>query len=166
MPFDESRRGRRNKFLVVVDATPECRVALRFASHRAKKIGGGVIMLHVIQEPEGTAEASHWISVAEQLQTEQRDAAEQLMQDLAAEVMQDSGIMPEFVIRDGRSQDELVTLVGEEPHILALVLGASPGKEGPGPLVSHLAGKLSGTFRTPILIIPGTLSDEMIAELT
>ncbi len=166
MPFDESRRGRRTKFLVVVDSTPECRVALRFASHRAKRVGGGVVMLHVIDEPEGATDAAHWISVAEQLKAEQREAAEALMQELAAEVMKDSGIMPEFVIREGRPQDELVSLIGDEPHILALVLGAAPGNQGPGPLVSQLAGRMSGSFRIPILVIPGTLSDDMIGELT
>jgi nucleotide-binding universal stress UspA family protein len=166
MAFDESRRGRRTKFLVVVDSTPECRVALRFASHRAKRVGGGVVMLHVVDQPEGSAEAAHWISVAEQLKAEQREAAEALLQELAAEVMKDSGIMPEFVIREGRPQDELVALVADEPHVLCLVLGAAPGSQGPGPLVTQLAGRLSGSFQIPILVIPGTLSDEMIAELT
>lgn len=163
MAVDESRRGRRTKFLVVVDNTAECRVALRFASHRAKRIDGGVVMLHVIEEEP---DAQHWVSVAEQLKEEQREAAEHLMQDLAKEVLADSGIMPEFVIREGRKQDQLLGLVNEDPYILALVLGAAPGNQGPGPLVTQLAGKASGTFSIPILLIPGTLSPEMIAELT
>lgn len=163
MSVDESRRGKRTKFLVVVDNTAECRVALRFASHRAKRIDGGVVMLHVIEEEP---DAQHWVSVAEQLKEEQREAAEHLMQDLAKEVLADSGIMPEFVIREGRKQDQLLGLVNEDPYILALVLGAASGSQGPGPLVSQLAGKLSGTFSIPILLIPGTLSPEMIAELT
>ncbi len=37
---------------------------------------------------------------------------------------------------------------------------ASEASEGPGPLVSAIAGKGSGTFPIPITIVPQTLSDE------
>ncbi|HEU6441817.1 MAG TPA: universal stress protein, partial [Microvirga sp.] len=46
-----------------------------------------------------------------------------------------------------------------------LVLAAGSGKEGPGPLVSTLAGKAASTFPVPIVIVPGNLTDEEIDAL-
>ena len=60
------------KFLIVVDETPECMNAMRFAARRAQKTGGGVTMLYVI-EPD---EFQHWMGVAEVVRAEAREAAE------------------------------------------------------------------------------------------
>ncbi len=158
---DAAPIGRR-KFLVVVDDTPECRVALRFACLRARNTGGGVTLLYV-SEP---ADFQHWMAVGDLMQHEAREEAEKVLQGLAAEVNELSGIMPELVVREGRRHDELVALIEEDPGIRVLVLGAAPGSEGPGPLVSALAGQMSGSFRIPITIVPGTLSDSQIDELT
>ena len=43
-----------------------------------------------------------------------------------------------------------------------LVLAAATGKEGPGPLVSNVAGKAASTYPVPVIIVPGGLSDEEI----
>ena len=51
-------------------------------------------------------------------------------------------------------------------HVPDLVLGAGTGKKGPGPLVSSLAGKLSGKFPVPITVVPGNLTLEQIDALT
>jgi hypothetical protein len=39
------------KFLVIVDETPECMNAIRFAARRAYKTGGGLQMLFVLRPP-------------------------------------------------------------------------------------------------------------------
>ena len=158
----EAARKGRTKFLVVVDETPECRVALRFASQRARATGGGVTLFYVMQP----ADFQHWMAVGHLMQEEAREEAEKVLQDLAAEVKALSGSMPELVVREGRRHDELLALIEEDPEIRVLVLGAAPGPEGPGPLVSALAGQMSGSFRIPITIVPGTLSDAQIDELT
>ena len=49
------------KFLVVVDETPECMNAMRFAARRAQKTGGGVVMLYVITPDD----FQHFLGVAE-----------------------------------------------------------------------------------------------------
>ena len=63
-------------------------------------------------------------------------------------------------------RDEIAKLIAEEPRICVLVLGAGTGKKGPGPLVTSLAGKLSGKFPIPITVVPGNLSDDQIDSLT
>jgi nucleotide-binding universal stress UspA family protein len=152
----------RRKFLCVVDDSPECRLALRFAFRRAARTGGGVVLLYVI-EP---ADFQHWVAVENLMREEARDAAEEVLQTLADEVSNWSGIMPEFAIREGRKQDELIALLEAEPEIRLLVLGASAEKDGPGPLVSALAGPMSANMRVPVTVVPGNLSIEQIDEIT
>ena len=60
----------------------------------------------------------------------------------------------------------MLALLDEEPGISILVLAAGAGPEGPGPLVTHLVGKMSGKMRIPITVVPGSLSDEQIMALT
>lgn len=156
------KKSQRRSFLVVVDDTPECRVALRFASMRAKKTGGGVVLLHVI-EP---ADFQHWMAVENLMREEAREEAELLLQGLAAEVHEWAGITPEYRIREGRKQDEILALLEAEPSIRVLVLGASPEAEGPGPLVSRLAGQISGSMPVPITVVPGNMTPEQIDEVS
>jgi hypothetical protein len=46
-----------------------------------------------------------------------------------------------------------------------LVLAASPGPEGPGPLVSAMA-KTMASFPIPVVLVPGDLSDADIDALS
>ena len=160
--MSDTPERRYRKFLVVVDDTPECRVALRFASLRAKNTAGGVVLLYVIQP----ADFQHWMAVEKLMREEAREEAEELLQGLAAEVNGFAGIVPEYRIREGKTQEEILKLLDEEPEIRVLVLGASPEKDGPGPLVQALAGQMSGSMRVPITVVPGSMTPEQIVEVT
>jgi nucleotide-binding universal stress UspA family protein len=149
-------------FLVVVDATEEMSVALRFAARRAANTNGRVALLYVM-EP---ADFQHWMVVEEKMREERREEAEHTLQELAADVNKLTGEMPVIYLREGKASDLIAELIKEEPEISILVLGAGTGKKGPGPLVSSLAGKLSGKFPIPITVVPGNLSLEQIDALT
>jgi nucleotide-binding universal stress UspA family protein len=149
-------------FLVVVDETPELKVALLYACRRARATGGHVALLHVI-EP---AEFQHWMTVGELMQEESRQAAEQLLQNVAAEVNRLSGTLPVLYLREGDRRDQLLKLIDEEPDISILVLGAATSQKGPGPLISALTGKFIGRLRVPITIVPGGLSEEDIESIS
>lgn len=144
--------------MIVIDDTPECTNALRFAARRAAKTGGGVVMLYVIR-PE---EFQHWIGVAEVMRAEAREVAEERLTNLAEEVKALSGVLPEFVIREGDPRDEAITYIKEDPEIGVLVLGASVSGDGPGPLVSALAGRMAGALPVPVTVVPGSMSLERI----
>lgn len=152
----------RRVFLVVVDETVEHHLALHYAARRAAHTGGRLALLHVI-EP---AEFQHWISVEELAREERREAAEQLMQRLCEQFAPIAGSMPIVYIREGRPQDELMSLIAEEPDISILVLAAGTGSAGPGPLVSYLTGKPVSRLRIPITIVPGGLTVEQIDALS
>lgn len=149
-------------FLVVVDDSEEMRVALRYAALRARRTGGRVALLYVI-EP---SDLQQWMAVESLMREERREEAEALLQQLSGEVVELCGSMPIVYIREGRRRDELLALIEEEPTISILVLAAGTGPEGPGPLVTHLVGKMSGKMRVPITVVPGSLSDDQIAALT
>jgi nucleotide-binding universal stress UspA family protein len=149
-------------FLIVVDESEEMRVALRYASLRARHTGGRVALLYVI-EP---SDLQQWMAVETLMREERREQAEALLQKLSAEVSDLGGAVPIVHIREGRRGEELLALLEEEPSISILVLAAGAGAEGPGPLVTQLVGKMSGRMRVPITVVPGNLSDEQIAALT
>jgi len=149
-------------FLVVVDETEEMRVALRYAALRARHTGGKVALLYVI-EP---SDLQQWMAVETLMREERREEAEALLQKLSGEVAELCGNLPIVYIREGPRRDELLALLDEEPSISILVLAAGTGSEGPGPLVTQLVGKMSGKMRVPVTVVPGSLTDDQIAELT
>ena len=154
-PFNSVAQSKvRKKFLVVVDGSPECKLALYYASRRALHTGGQVTLLYVI-EPAGF---QHWLSVGKVMQSEARAEAEAVLYDLAGEVNRIAHLMPEFQIHEGKRADVLLKLIRNDPDIRILVLGAAAGKDGPGPLVSSFAGQMSGSLPIPVTIVPGDLT--------
>lgn len=149
-------------FLCVVDDSPELSRALRFSCQRAKRVGGRVALVYVIQP----AEFQHWLGVGDLMREEAREDAEARLAEAADKVMLCTGKTPMFFIREGNATEELIDLVDEEKSISLLVLGAATGKDGPGPLVKYFVEKAAGKLRVPITVVPGNLSDEDIDAIT
>lgn len=154
--------GHRPKLLVVVDDTPECDRAAYFAARRAMRIGADLLMLAVITPPD----FQHWLGVGDVMRAEAEEAARQSLEAMAARIRSAAGLEPQAVIRVGAPSEEIVKLIEEDEDISLLVLAAGTGTEGPGPLVSAIAGKASGTFAVPIAIVPGQLGDAEIDALS
>jgi nucleotide-binding universal stress UspA family protein len=152
-------RERPRKFLVVVDKTPECHVAVRFATRRAQATGGRVSLLCAVQP----GDMQQWRGVEEIMKDEARQEAESLIYEAAKVVNELSGIIPELVIGDGRPVDCLLNLIKTDKDMSILVLAASVSKEGPGPLVAMVAG--ASQYPIPVTIVPGNLSDDAIDTL-
>jgi len=149
-------------FLVVVDDSPELKVALRYACLRARKSGGKVALLYVI-EP---GEMQHWLAVENLMREEQRSEAEQKLQKLARDVNKLTGTLPALYVREGNPRDEVLALIDEEPSISILVLAAGTDPEGPGPLISYYTGRGLSRLRIPLTIVPGGLDDEQLDAIT
>lgn len=159
----EHEAARRDRtFLVVVDDSPERALALRYAALRAARGGGRVALLRVT-EPPGQTE---WAGVEEMMREERRAEAEQMLQGLAAEVNRITGTMPVLYLREGEARDELLKLLGEEKGISVLVLASSTSSEGPGPLITALTGRYNRQLRTPLVIVPGALSEDELETVT
>lgn len=149
-------------FLVVVDESPEMPNALRYACRRAKRTGGRVAMLYVMEPPEG----QQWGAVVELMREEARQQAEEVVARYADVAVSLTGQPPTIHIREGKSRDELVKLVKEDRSISVLVLGSSSSNEGPGPLVTAFAGKLGSQLRIPLTIVPGALTEAEIDAIS
>ncbi|HEX9905702.1 MAG TPA: universal stress protein [Propylenella sp.] len=157
-PRRAREEGHKRKFLVVIDDTPECLVALSYAARRAEHTSGALVLLYVI-EPEAP---QSFLGVEDIMRAEAREQAQATLAKFAARVRDVVNLDPELVIREGKRADEVRTLIESDEDIAILVLAAGESSEGPGPLVSAIAGRGSGTFPVPITIVPGTLNEEQI----
>jgi nucleotide-binding universal stress UspA family protein len=146
------------KFLVVIDKTPECQVALRFATRRAQHTGGRVTLMAAATP----GEFQQWRGVQEIMKDEAYAEAEALIYAAAKTVNDLSGIIPELVIPFGTITECLGKLIKDDRAISILVLASGAGKEGPGPLVSMFA---SAVQAIPVTIVPGTFTDAQIDAL-
>jgi nucleotide-binding universal stress UspA family protein len=159
---EQSARPDERIFLVVVDESPEMRNALRYACRRAKRTGGRVAMLYVMEPPEG----QHWGAVMDLMRQEARQQAEEVVAKHADVAVSLTGQPPTIHIREGKSRDELIKLVNEDRSISVLVLGSASSSEGPGPLVTAFAGKLGSQLRIPLTIVPGKLTEAEIDAIS
>ncbi|HSZ10587.1 MAG TPA: universal stress protein [Rhizomicrobium sp.] len=158
-PSERAISPRPRKFLVVIDSTPECRVALRFATRRAQHTKGRVTLLCVAK----SADFQQWRGVQQIMRDEAHQEAENLLYDAAKVPNELAGIIPELVIKHGRTAECLLELIRDDRDISILVLAAGTAKEGPGPLVSAVADK--SQYPIPVTIVPGALSDEAVDQL-
>ncbi len=149
-------------FLVVVDESPEMRNALRYACRRAKRTGGRVAMLFVMDPPEG----QQWGAVVDLMRQEARQQAEEVVARHAEVASSMTGQPPTIHIREGKSREELAKLIAEDRSISVLVLGSASGSDGPGPLVTAFAGKFGSQLRVPLTIVPGALSEAEIDAIS
>ena len=154
--------GHKPKYLVVIDDSPECDRAVYYASRRAHRTNGNVIMLRVIETKDRNQQ---WLGVADIMRAEAHEEANQVLNKFAGRANGIAGITPDRSIREGETAQEILNLIDEDEDIAILVLAAGTGKDGPGPLVSGL-GKTAGTFPVPIAIVPGEIKDEELDSMT
>lgn len=161
MPYSRRRSyeaGHRPKFLVIVDDTQECGRAVRFAARRVARLGAKLVLLSVSQPPDGF----EWLGVGDVMRAEAEEEAQDRL-ETAAELARDAaGVQAELIVRIGVRTDEILKLIEEDEDISFLVLAAGTASEGPGPLVSGLAGKAASNYPVPVVIVPGGLTDEEI----
>jgi nucleotide-binding universal stress UspA family protein len=153
--------GHKPKLLVIVDETPECDRAIYFASRRAARIGGNVVMLRVIETHD---QSQQWLGVADIMRAEAHEEADAELGKYAARANGIAGITPERAVREGDKVEEILKLIDDDEDIFILVLAAGTGSEGPGPLVATM-GRAAGDYPIPVAIVPGHLSDEEIDAL-
>ena len=152
----------RRKFLVVVDQTPECYVALRFAANRARNTGGLLALIFAISP----SDVQQWAGIERMMRDEARTEAEGFIRKAAEYVYAITKTMPEIIIRVGRTAAEIRAVLTEDRSISILILALRKSAEGPGPLVEAIVGPESGGYPIPVTVVPGTLSDADVDALT
>lgn len=147
-------------FLVVVDDTPESRVAMRFAALRAAHVDAHVTLLHTMP----VTEFMQWGGVQELIEAEAKANAEALLAGIAEELFVLSGQRPGMIVRQGEPIAAVLETVAADLSIRALVLGAAV-KGAPGPLVAFFAGERAGTLPCLVMIVPGGLDEARLTDL-
>jgi len=144
--FSRSANGRTTQF--ISDGT-QAQISRRYRWQRGKYAGGG------LRRAACGAHRRHHDDARANDQLELAATRARELVDVEAE----------RVVRFGLKLEQILGLIEEDPDISLLVLAASSGPEGPGPLVTLMAGKAAGTFPIPVVIVPGALTDEDIEAL-
>ncbi|KQT43223.1 universal stress protein UspA [Aureimonas sp. Leaf454] len=153
--------GGKRKFLAIIDATPECGRAASYAARRAKSSGGAAVFLYVVE----SADFQHFLGVEKIMRAEAEAEANARLSKIAEEIRESVGIEPELVVREGKTDEEIHGIIEADREIAILVLASGNSTEGPGPLVSSVAGR-AAAFPIPVTIVPATLTDEEIESLS
>ncbi|MFL6736655.1 MAG: universal stress protein [Sphingomonas sp.] len=151
----------RRTYLVVVDDSAEARVALRFAARRAAKTGGKIEVLGIV-EPQDFVQFG---GVQAAIEEEQRLRIEGVVSAAIGEILDESGVEMNIFVRQGEIVRTVRDFIGSRQEVDALVLGAAGGGS-PGPLVTNLCGHDAGKLPCPVMIIPGSISDERMEDLS
>ena len=147
--------GHKPKCLVIVDDTAEWDRAVYYASRWAIRVGGGVVMLRIIEIED---QNQQWLGVADIMRAEAHDDANAALDRAAGRANGIAAITPERVIREGDPTEQILDVIDQDVDIALLVLAANPGAEGPGPLVAMVAAAM-GSFPVPVTIVCGDLTD-------
>lgn len=155
--------GHKPKCLVLVDETPECDRAVYYASRWAMRVGGGVVMLRVIDTGDRNQQ---WLGVADIMRAEALEEANAALDRAASRANGLAAIAPERVFREGTDpREQILDVIEHDEDIALLVLAAAAGAEGPGPIVTAVA-KTSGSFPIPVTIVAGNLTDADLDALS
>jgi nucleotide-binding universal stress UspA family protein len=149
-------------YLVVVDDSEEARVALRFAARRAAKTDGRLEVLGIVEAQDFV----QFGGVQATIEKEQRARIEGVVSSAIGEILDESGVQANIVLQSsGEPSRTLRDYLAGREDVSALVLGAAPSGN-PGPLVSSFCGNDSGKLPVPVMLIPGSLSDERLEHLS
>jgi len=148
-------------YLVVVDDSAESRVALRFAARRAAKTGGNIEVLGIV-EPQDFVQFG---GVQAAMEEEQRLRIEGVVSASIGEILDESGLEANIILRSGEAVRTVRDYLEGRDEVAALVLGAAPSGS-PGPLVANFTGNDAGLLPCPVMIIPGSLTDERLEQLS
>jgi nucleotide-binding universal stress UspA family protein len=148
-------------YLVVVDDSAESRVALRFAARRAAKTGGRIEVLGIV-EPQDFVQFG---GVQAAMEEEQRLRIEGVVSAAIGEILDESGMDANIILRSGEAVRTVRDYLDGRDEVAALVLGAAPSGN-PGVLVANFTGNDAGQLPCPVMIIPGSIGDDRLEQLS
>jgi hypothetical protein len=151
------------KLLCIADDSPECRDGVYFGALRAARTDAKLVILRVVEPMD----PGLWAAMGEAMRERMRLEALADLQTLSDVAWGVAQLSPDLIVREGSLETEIRALIDETPSVKTLLLAASSGRGGAGPLVS---AALRGTFgfgarAVAIMIVPAGLSDEALNDL-
>ena len=157
MGADEHKRT----YLVVIDDSAEASVALRFAARRAAKTNGRIEVLGIVEAQDFV----QFGAVQAAIEEEQRLRIEGVVSASVGELLDEAGVEANIIVQQGEPVKAVREFIGARLDVAALVLGAAPSGN-PGPLVANFCGNDAGKLPCPVMLIPGSLDDERLEQLS
>jgi hypothetical protein len=151
------------KLLCVADDSPECRDAVYFGALRAARTNAKLVIVRVVEPMD----PGLWAAMGEAMRERLRLEALGDLQRLSDVAWTASAVTPDLIVKEGSFETEIRALIDATPSVKTLLLAASGGRAGPGPLVSAaMRGGFSfGARAVAIMIVPAGLSDDALADL-
>jgi hypothetical protein len=151
------------KLLCVADDSPECRDGVFFGALRASRTQAQLVIVRVIEPMD----PGLWAAMGEAMRERLRLEALADLQQLSDVAWGAASITPTLIVREGSFETEIRAYIDATPGIKTLLLAASAGRGGPGPLVSAaLRGNFGfGERAVAIMIVPAGLSDQALDDL-
>jgi len=149
-------------FLVVLDDSEEIFNALRYAAKRSARTNGRVALLYTFE----TLEFSHWKAVEDIAEIELREEAESKIKEYENYVNNFTNKKPKKFIMKGDRIECIINFLNANKFISNFILASSPSKSGGDPLINAFTIKQSTKIKVPITIIPPTLTEEEIDNLS
>ncbi|GFZ83490.1 hypothetical protein RLOatenuis_3650 [Rickettsiales bacterium] len=146
------------KFLVCVNGTKNSEIALRVACKKAKHAGASLKMLQAIDIDQQT-----FLSVTDTVRQEKRAEAENMMQEYLRKAHEWANISIGYKIEEGLAAEVITKAVEQDNSIGMIILGA-PTKASDS-IIPALLAKLDICLMVPLMIVPGTLTDQQILEI-
>lgn len=156
-PKDDAYAGHQRwggTYLIVADSSEEFPIALEYATRMANKNKCRVGIFYVMEKQDFT----HWGNIEKRMQDEQREQAEQALNEACLSVKDMGGGTPALYLAEGGRMDSLASVIEDDPSISMLILCGGTQGHNPGPLVSHFTGKGLSRLRVPVMIVPDHLS--------
>ena len=150
------------KFLVCVDASEECKTALKFACMRAKNSNGLVVILYIITPND----IQHFAGVEKVMEREAEEEANRILSELQVSTLQEFAIEIETILSYGTKYNCIVDLINADKTISILVLGAAPEGKGTNELINKFATGLTSSILIPLTIVPGNLNSNDLEKIT
>jgi nucleotide-binding universal stress UspA family protein len=148
-------------YLVIVDDSPESRVAMHFAVQRAAHVGASVCLAHVVRP----AEFMHFGAVQSAMAAEAREEAAALLASAADAAEALAGQRPATLVLEGEAAPAILAHVRGNPSVRALVLGAA-SRGAPGQLITAFTGEGAGQLPCLVMVVPGGLDAARLAEIS
>ena len=162
MIVSNQNNSKKANYLVCVNSEEYSEVALHFTCYLARKNNGSILLLHVI-EP---ADYQSIGMVAEKMRKEQHTESQKLLNELAGKAKDWSGIMPIVMVREGFIEDEIMAVIKEDRTIKMLITGVSSENSKKSKIVPPLVSALGSKLMIPMLIVPGTLTEQQMEDIT
>jgi hypothetical protein len=122
----------------------------------------GAIEVLAVVEPQSFVQ---WGGVQAAIEEEQQLRIEASVSSAVGEIIDAAGITANVMVRAGEPVSVVRALIGTRQDIAALVLGAAPSGD-PGLLVADFTGADAGKLPCPVMIIPGSIDDERLEQLS